>query len=170
MRIIGVLWLILIIFGCEQSRDLPTVAEVDLNRYQGRWYEIATFPIRPQRYCIGTYAEYKLNKNGYIEVYNHCIDSTDNSVKDISGKAFVETAGDNSRLLVQFFWPFKAPYQIIALDTVDYQYVLVGSPNRKYLWILSRHPQLAAITYAVLVDRAKMLGFPVEKLVLTKHP
>ena len=161
---------ILSFFGCAQSRDLPTVGQVDLNRYQGRWYEIASFPIRPQRNCTATYAEYTLNKEGYVEVYNHCIDSTDGSVKDISGKAFVETAGDNSRLLVQFFWPFKAPYQIIALDTVDYQYALVGSPSRKYLWILNRQPQMAADVYAELVAKAKALEFPVEKLVLTKHP
>lgn len=158
------------LLACSKEAYLPTVGNIDLTRYQGRWYEIATFPIRPQRNCTGTYAEYKLNKEGYVEVYNHCIDSTDNSVKDISGKAFVETAGDNSRLLVQFFWPIKAPYQIIALDTVDYQYALVGSPNRKYLWILNRQPQMAADTYAELVARAKDLGFPVEKLVRTKHP
>lgn len=164
------LLMILYLFGCAQSRDLPTVGEVDLNRYQGRWYEIATFPIRPQRNCTGTYAEYKLNKEGYVEVYNHCIDSTDGSVKDISGKAFVETAGDNSRLLVQFFWPFKAPYQIIALDTVDYQYAMVGSPNRKYLWILNRQPQMDPAIYAELVSKAQALDFPIEKLVRTKQP
>lgn len=164
------LLVLLSFFGCAQSRDLPTVGQVDLKRYQGRWYEIATFPIRPQRNCTATYAEYTLNKAGYVEVYNHCIDSTDGSVKDISGKAFVETAGDNSRLLVQFFWPFKAPYQIIDLDTVDYQYALVGSPNRKYLWILNRQPKMETAVFEALVSKAKSLGFPTEKLVLTKHP
>jgi len=157
-------------FSCAPTQELPTVSNVDLNRYQGRWYEIATFPIRPQRNCTATYAEYTLNKAGYVEVYNHCIDSTDGSVKDIQGKAFVETVGDNSRLLVQFFWPFKAPYQIIALDTLDYRYALVGSPNRKYLWILNREPKMDETLFKTLVAQAKSLGFPTEKLVITKQP
>lgn len=156
--------------SCAPSRELPTVEVVELDRYQGRWYEIATFPIRPQRNCTATYAEYTLNKAGYVEVYNHCIDSTDGSVKDIKGKAFVDTPGDNSRLLVQFFWPFKSPYHIIALDTVNYQYAMVGSPNRKYLWILNRQPQMEAVVYEALVARAKVLGFPTEKLIRAKQP
>lgn len=170
MRKLTLFFGLITIFGCTPSRELPTVAHVDLDRYQGRWYEIATFPIRPQRNCTATYAEYKVNKAGYVEVYNHCIDSTDGSVKDISGKAFVEKPGDNSRLLVQFFWPFKAPYQIIALDTVNYIYAMVGSPNRKYLWILNRKPQMDTAIFETLVAQAQNLGFPTEKLVRTKQP
>lgn len=160
----------LLVSACKSSNPtLPVVAQVDLNRYQGRWYEIASFPLRPQKNCTGTYAEYSL-QGEYIKVYNHCIDSTNGKVKDITGKAWPENKGDNARLLVQFFWPFKAPYHVIALDTANYQYAMVGTPNRKYLWILCRQPQMELALRNALVRYASSLGFDTQKLLYTVQP
>lgn len=160
----------LLAHSCKSNYpELPVVAQVDLNRYQGRWYEIASFPLRPQKNCTATYAEYSL-QGEYIKVYNHCIDSTNGKVKDITGKAWPENKGDNARLLVQFFWPFKAPYHVIALDTANYQYAMVGTPNRKYLWILCRQPQMEPVRRNALVRYASSLGFDTQKLLYTVQP
>lgn len=155
--------------ACKSTNaPLPVVEHVDLSRYQGRWYEIASFPLQPQKNCTGTYAEYSL-QGEHIRVYNHCIDSTNGKVKDIIGKAWPEKKGDNARLFVQFFWPFKAPYHVIALDTANYQYAMVGTPNRKYLWILCRQPQLEPARRDELVRYAASLGFDTQKLQFTVH-
>jgi len=154
--------------ACSSHPPLPVADNVDLERYQGRWYEIAAFPLRPQKHCTNTYAQYTL-KEGEIEVYNHCIDSTNGEVKDITGKAYPEEAGNTSRLRVRFFKLFSSPYHILELDTVDYQYALVGTPNRKYLWILCRMQTLEPAIYNGLVGRATDLGFDVSKLNRTVH-
>lgn len=166
----GLMAVWLLLNACQsQHAPLPVVGQVDLARYQGRWYEIASFPLRPQKNCTGTYAEYTL-QGEYIRVYNHCIDSTNGKVKDITGKAWPKKKGDNARLLVQFFWPFKAPYHVIALDTTDYQYAMVGTPNRKYLWLLCREPKMDAALQESLVTYAKSLGFDTQRLLYTVQP
>lgn len=162
------MWLGLLAVACSSSQPLPVVEDVDLKRYQGRWYELASFPLRPQKHCTNTYAEYSL-KEGEIQVYNHCIDSTNGKVKDISGIAYPESGDSNSRLRVKFFWLFSAPYHIIALDTVDYHYAMVGTPNRKYLWILCRDTQLAPAIMDSLLQRATTLQFDISRLNYTLH-
>jgi apolipoprotein D and lipocalin family protein len=76
----------------------------------------------------------------------------------------------NAKLKVQFFWPFEGNYWILDLDQADYQYALVGEPSRKSLWLLSRQPQLAPEVRSRLINRARDLGFPVEKLISTPQP
>jgi apolipoprotein D and lipocalin family protein len=159
---------LLALTACSSHPPLPVVDYVDLERYQGRWYEIASFPLRPQKHCTNTYAQYTLNE-GEIEVYNHCIDSTNGKVKDIKGKAYPESAGSTSRLRVKFFKLFSAPYHILALDTADYQYALVGTPSREYLWILCREQQMAPALYNQLVQKAETLGFDTKRLNRTVH-
>lgn len=73
-----------------------------------------------------------------------------------------------ARLRVSFFWPFSAPYWIIALDD-DYQYAMVGLPNRRYLWILSRTPEMKPETFKKLKEIARKQGFEVDRLILTPH-
>jgi apolipoprotein D and lipocalin family protein len=164
--VLGILFSL--IQACSSHPPLPVVDFVDLERYQGRWYEIASFPLRPQKNCTNTYAQYTL-KEGEIEVYNHCIDSTNGKVKDITGKAYPESEGSTSRLRVKFFKLFSAPYHILALDTADYQYALVGTPSREYLWILCREQQIAPELFDELVQKAKALGFDTQRLNRTVH-
>jgi apolipoprotein D and lipocalin family protein len=143
---------------------LETAPSVDLSKYEGRWYEIAALPQRYEKGCHCVYAEYKQNNAGYIDVYNHCRKGGPNGeVKDVNGKAFPVEGSNNSKLKVQFFWPFKGDYWILELDP-DYQHVLVGSPDRESLWILSRTPVLDDVIYNLMVQQAKSKGFPVEQL------
>lgn len=143
---------------------LETVPSVDLSKYEGRWYEIAALPQRFEKGCHCVYAEYTYNPKGYVEVYNYCRkDGPNGEVKDVNGKAFPVEGSSNSKLKVQFFWPFKGDYWILELDP-DYQHVLVGSPDRESLWILSRTPVLDEAIYNLMVQQAKSKGFPVEQL------
>jgi apolipoprotein D and lipocalin family protein len=147
-----------------QDKPLTTVQYVELDKYLGRWYEIAAFPQSFERGCSHTYAEYSLNNDGSIHVKNTCI--KDGKVKVANGKATVTDTKTNAKLTVQFFWPFKGKYWIIGLGH-DYSYALVGHPNRKYLWILGRKPIMDSQTYNHLVALAAGKGFDVRNLVRT---
>jgi apolipoprotein D and lipocalin family protein len=153
-------------FGCGSSSDLPVVASVDINKYAGKWYEIASFPISAQKGCSCTTAEYTVTKEGYITVYNRCLKNGE--VSDITGKAFPVEGSGNAKLKVQFFWPFKADYWIIDLDK-EYQYAVVGHPSRDYLWILSRTPIMNDSTYSAITTRVKNLGYDLSRLKKTTH-
>ena len=146
------------------SQPLETVPNVDINRYLGKWYEIASFPQRFQKGCHCTTAEYSLSEKGYLVVENRC---NRNSVTDkqsyIKGKAFVMKHSGNAKLKVQFFWPFRGKYWIIDLAD-DYSYAAVGHPNRKYLWILSRTPEMNQQVYEGILARLKVKGFDTNKL------
>ncbi|WP_347157299.1 lipocalin family protein [Pontibacter chitinilyticus] len=146
---------------------LDAAVEVDLDRYQGRWYEIAKLPQRFEKGCHCVYAEYTKNPKGYVEVLNSCRKGgSTGKVKEIRGKGFPVEGSNNSKLKVQFFWPFKGDYWILELDP-EYQHALVGSPDRESLWILSRKPTLSRGIFERLVQLAAELNFPVEQLTMT---
>lgn len=155
---------VIMIFGrCTTSQPLPTVSNVDLEKYMGKWYEIASFDHSFQRGCHCTTAEYEL-KDGYVKVTNSCNkESVDGEQNVATAKAYTVKGSNNSRLKVQFFWPFKGDYYIIDLAD-DYSYAAVGSPSRKYLWILNRTPTMDKETYNAIVERVKKLDFDVNKL------
>ncbi len=149
------------------NAPLETVPSVDLDRYQGRWYEIARFPQRYEKGCHCVYAEYTKHPDGYVEVYNFCRKGgPTGKAEAATGKAFPVAGSHNSKLKVQFFWPFRGDYWVLDLDP-DYQHVLVGSPDRKSLWVLARTPQLDNAQYNRLVQIAQQKGFLVEKLQVT---
>src|SRR5579885_2074314 len=130
-----------------KSQELQTVPQVELNKYAGKWYEIASFPQTFQKGCHCTTAEYTLSDKGYVIVENRCNrDSVNGKQSYIKGKAFVEKGSGNAKLKVQFFWPFRGKYWIIDLAN-DYSYAVVSHPNKKYLWILSRTPKMDELTY-----------------------
>jgi apolipoprotein D and lipocalin family protein len=151
------------------SQTLQTVPFVDLNKYAGKWYEIASIPQFFQKGCNGTTAEYTVTDKGYVIVENRCNkDSIQGKQTSIKGKAFVVENSGNAKLKVQFFWPFKGKYWIIDLAD-DYSYAVVGNPNRKALWILSRTPVMSDITYQQIIAGIKEKGFDIAKIVLTNQ-
>lgn len=159
----------LIFTSFAMSQTLQTVPFVDLNKYAGKWYEIASIPQFFQKGCHGTTAEYTLTDKGYVIVENRCNkDSIHGKQTYIKGKAFVVENSGNAKLKVQFFWPFKGKYWIIDLAD-DYNYAVVGNPNRKSLWILSRTAMMNDITYQQIISRIKENGFDISKIVLTKQ-
>ncbi len=149
---------------------LQTVARVDLNRYLGTWYEIASFPQRFQRGCTGTRATYTLRADGQIQVLNRCYkDSLEGEEKSAKGIARVVDRTTGAKLEVSFFRPFWGDYWIIDLGA-DYDYAVVGHPSRDYLWILSRTPTIEAATYDGILTRLRAQGYEVERLHRTLQP
>jgi apolipoprotein D and lipocalin family protein len=152
-----------------KSQTLQTVPYVDLEKYLGKWYEIASYPQRFQKGCHCTTAEYTLSEKGFVIVENRCNrDSINGKLSFIKGKAFVERNSGNAKLKVQFFWPFKGKYWIIDLAD-DYSYAVVSHPNKKYLWILSRTPEMSSLVYQQVLFRLKEKGFDLTKLTITQQ-
>ena len=153
----------------NQAQTLQTVPNVDLKKYAGKWYEIASYPQYFQKGCHCTTAEYTLSEKGYVIVENRCNrDSVNGKQSYIKGKAFVEEGSGNAKLKVQFFWPFKAKYWIIDLAT-DYSYAVVSHPNKKYLWILSRKSKIDDTLYQQIISKLKSKGFDLSKLQKTEQ-
>jgi apolipoprotein D and lipocalin family protein len=151
----------------SKAQELQTVAHVDLENYAGKWYEIASFPQRFSKGCTCSTANYTLTEKGFVIVENRCNRDTINGKESyVYGKAFVVPNTGNSKLKVQFFWPFKGKYWIIELAS-DYSYAVVGHPNFKYLWILSRTPKMEESTYQQIISRIKIKEFDVSKIRLT---
>ena len=149
------------------ERPLETVPHVDLTRYAGTWYEIASYPQHFQKGCTGTTATYTLRPNGTVEVINRCArDSLDGRITVARGKARVVDRSTNAKLKVTFFWPFWGDYWIIDLGR-EYEYAVVGHPSRKYLWVLSRTPHMDDAVYAGILDRLRAQGYDTTRLVRT---
>jgi len=147
-----------------KAQTLQTVPNVDLNKYAGKWFEIASYPQRFQKGCHCTTAEYTLSDKGYVIVENRCNrDSVNGKQSYIKGKAFVDKNSGNAKLKVQFFWPFKGKYWIIDLAG-DYSYAVVSHPDKKYLWILSRTAKMDEVIYEQIIGRLREKGFDISKL------
>jgi apolipoprotein D and lipocalin family protein len=144
---------------------VQSVTSVDLTRYVGKWHEIASFPMFFQRNCRSdATAEYAVKTDGNVAVTNRC--KTDSGVDEAVGTATVVPDSNNSRLKVSFFWPFKADYWVIGLDA-EYRWAVVGNPNRKYLWLLSRTPQLPQAELDAALQSAKAQGYDLTQLKYT---
>lgn len=160
--------LLLLLLGCSGSTlPLDTVSSVDLERYSGRWYEIASLPVSQQRCCSCTTAEYEIVDATTVRVINTC--RRDGAIDRVEGKAFVVEGSNNAKLRVQFFWPFRGDYWVIGLDDNQYSWAVVGLPSRRYCWILSRTPTMDAELLRRLVDDLKSKGFATDQLQHTKH-
>jgi len=150
-----------------RSQVVQTVPHVDLKKYAGKWYEIASYPNRFQKGCHCTTATYSLSDKGYVIVENRCNrDSINGKLSYIQGKAFIVKNSENAKLKVQFFWPFRGDYWIIDLAR-DYSYAVVSDPSKKYLWILNRKPKMNDNTFQNILAKLKEKGFDLAKLKLT---
>lgn len=154
------------IFGGAHHPPLDTVPRVDLTRYLGKWYEIASRPVSQQEGCTCTTAEYSVLEEGVIRVVNKCRKGED--IDQAEGKAFVVEGSGNAKLRVQFFWPFRGDYWIIDLAE-DYSHAVVGTPSREYFWILSRSPRMNEDTLQTLVARLEAKGFDTSTMQRTVH-
>lgn len=150
-------------------KPLETVNAVDLNRYVGKWFEIARYPNNFQKGCVGSMATYILLDDGRINVVNECYDKTFyGKLRSAKGKAWVVDKETNARLKVSFFWPFAGDYWIIDLGQ-EYEYAVVGHPDRKYLWILSRSPEMEDDVYQSILARLQKQEYDTAKLSRTEQ-
>ena len=170
-RLKYLLVLTMLITGCASQikkdfSEPETVNNIDIEKYSGKWYEIASYPLPFQEGCMCTTAEYT-SMGEYIKVFNQCLQKAEDNKKrktqSIEGKAFVVEGSNNAKLKVQFFPPFKADYWIIDRDE-DYSYAVVSNPEKSTLWILSRTPRMKFVTYEAITNRLAEKGFALDKL------
>ena len=151
--------------GCESAKvDNSTVKSVDLNRYLGNWYEIARFDHSFERGLEYAMAHYTMRDDGKIDVLNTGI--KDGRAEDAKGIA--KTTNQPGLLRVSFFGPFFSDYRIMMLDE-NYQYVLVGGSTNRFLWILSRTPQLDEATLSLILAEADRRGYDTPRLLWVKQ-
>jgi len=151
--------------GRADMKPLQVVSNVEIDRYLGTWYEIARYPNSFQKDCFDSRADYRLRPDGDIRVLNTCRKGgPDGRLDSARGKAWVVDRQTNAKLKVRFFWPFSGNYWIIDLGK-NYEYAVVGEPGRKYLWILSRRPEIDDRTYQDILNRLEEQGYDPGKLI-----
>jgi apolipoprotein D and lipocalin family protein len=164
----GLLGLAAGLAAAGSKQPLETVPSVDLDRYIGRWYEIARYPNSFERKCgRDVTADYSMKANGDIRVVNSCVKSNGAVTRSL-GTAKIVDKTTNAKLKVSFFWPFYGKYWIIDLGR-NYDYAVVGEPSRRYLWILSRTPEVPADLYDTITGRLASKGYDASKLVKTRQ-
>jgi apolipoprotein D and lipocalin family protein len=159
---------ILIMLSCKaqsQMIDNSVVKDFEVERYLGKWYEIARYNHRFERGLVGVTATYSLRDNGMINVENAGFKgSLDGKRSVATGKAKIPDMSVPSKLKVSFFLFFYGDYFVMELDS-NYQWAVVGSSSENYLWILSRTPEMDEDIYNDLIDRLINRGYDVDKLI-----
>jgi len=149
---------------------LEVVDYVDLERYSGKWYEIAKYPTWFQAGCTDAIAEYTLQDDGTVKVVNTCQPLDGGELNRIEGYATVADPSTNAKLNVFFpTSPFGAPYWIIELGE-DYEYAVVGEPSRSLLWILGRIPQMDEAVFQDILSRLPAKGYDSDRLESSRQP
>jgi apolipoprotein D and lipocalin family protein len=161
--------------GCFTSAENSTesirvVKKFYLDRYLGRWYEIARLPHSFEKGLDSVTASYSIREDGMIKVVNRGFDTSKGEWKEAVGKAYIPDTSAGALLKVSFFWFFYADYKVIALDTADYSYAMVTSSSKEYLWILSRSPVMEENVYSELLKQAAECGFKISDLYKVKQP
>ena len=164
------LWLTLLLSGCTGMPErVKPVDNFDVQRYLGKWYEVARLDHSFERGLSRVTAEYSLREDSGLKVINRGYLAKENRWKEATGKAYFADTSDKGYLKVSFFGPFYGSYVIFDLDHENYQYSLVCGPNTSYLWILSRNPEIQASVRDRLVAKAASLGFDTSKLIYVSH-
>lgn len=160
---------VLLLQACSQlPENIEPVTDFDVNRYLGTWYEIARLDHSFERGLQQVTAEYSLRDDGGIKVVNRGFDTQKQEWDEATGKAYFVGDKNIGQLKVSFFGPFYGGYNIIALDEA-YQYAMVCGPDRSYLWILARTPDLDQSIVDSLVKAAGGLGFATQELIYVDH-
>lgn len=156
--------------GCLGMPEKVTpVKEFELEKYLGKWYEIARLDHSFERGMDQVTAEYTLRDDGGVRVKNRGFLVKKDRWKESEGKAFFVNDTDEGYLKVSFFGPFYGSYIIFELDKENYQYAFVSGPDTSYLWFLSRTPTVDEKQTTRFVETAKKLGFDTDKLIYVKH-
>jgi apolipoprotein D and lipocalin family protein len=164
------LGILLILAGCTSIPEgLQPVSGFEVDRYLGKWYEIARLDHSFERNLSNVTAEYSLRDGGGIDVLNKGYDKRKGKWREIKGVARFIGEKNVGSLKVSFFGPLWGGYHVISLDKENYRYSMVAGPSRSYLWILSKNEMLDQEIVAELVARAKGWGFDTEKLIYVEH-
>jgi apolipoprotein D and lipocalin family protein len=160
---------LLIVVGCSSQRPMATVDYVDLERFMGDWYVIASIPTFIEQGAHNPVESYSLNADGTIATtFSFNADAFDGEKKTYNPKGFVKDTQSNALWGMQFVWPIKADYRIVYLDA-DYQQTVIGRANRDYVWVMARSADISEQSYDQLVSFVDSLGYDTAKLVRAPH-
>ena len=163
----------LIIFSLSGCLGMPDgvrpVDDFELNKYLGKWYEIARLDHSFERGLSQVTATYELQDDGSVSVTNRGYSIRNNEWREAKGKAKFVNEPDDGYLKVSFFGPFYGSYVIFGLDHENYQYAFVSGPNTSYLWLLSRTPTISQSIRDKFLKHASELGFATDKLIFVEH-
>lgn len=159
--------------SCSNTKTMvntQTVKELQLDKFLGKWYEIARFPHSFEKDLVGVTATYTMRDDGKIKVLNQGYKSTlDGKLSTAVGKAKIPDSKEPGKLKVSFFWFFYADYFVMELDE-NYEWAVIGSSSPDYLWILSRSSQIDENTYQDLINKIKDRGYNLDKLIRVEQP
>lgn len=160
----------LILSGClGMPKNVQPVTGFELDRYLGKWYEIARLDHSFERGLSKVTAEYTLKSDGGVSVINRGFSESNNEWKEAEGKAYFVNENTSAYLKVSFFGPFYGSYIVFDLDQQNYQYAFVSGPDTDYLWLLSRTPNVNPKIMTNFIDKASKLGFNTDNLIYVKH-
>jgi apolipoprotein D and lipocalin family protein len=158
------------ITGCTGIPEgVKPVDNFRLEKYLGKWYEIARLDHSFEEGLTRVTANYSLREDGGLTVINRGYSAKENKWKEAEGKAYFVKGSDQGYLKASFFGPFYGAYIVFELDHENYQYSLVSGPDKSYLWLLARGPEIREEIKDILIERAKALGFDTAKLVYVSH-
>ena len=170
MRFVHVVLIALCLNGCVGLPEgVDPVNEFELNRYLGKWYEIARLDHSFERGLTNVTAEYSLRDDGGVRIINRGITSEENKWKEAEGKAYFVKGENEGYLKVSFFGPFYGSYVVFELDKVNYQYAFVTSSNKSYLWLLSRTPKVSQELIDAFINKSRELGYKTDNLIFVEQ-
>ena len=170
MRLLPLFLLIVLLGGCVSvPQNIAPVDGFELNRYLGKWYEIARLDHSFERGLANITAEYSLREDGGVKVVNRGFSAVDNKWKEAEGKAYFVGSPQEGYLKVSFFGPFYGAYIVFELDKEDYQYAFITSYDKSYLWLLARTPTVSDEVLSRFVQKSGELGFATDKLIFPKQ-
>lgn len=162
--------LFLFLSGCSgKPESVEPVNNFELDRYLGKWYEIARLDHSFERGLQQITAEYSLRDDGGVDVLNRGYSGSENQWQEAEGKAYFVNSSDEAYLKVSFFGPFYGSYVVFELDKQNYQYAFVSGPNTNYLWLLSRTPSVSSEVLEKFVSMSAERGFDTESLIYVEH-
>ena len=170
MRLLLGIFLAVWISGCVSiPQNIAPVDGFELNKYLGKWYEIARLDHSFERGLDNVTAEYLLRDDGGVKVINRGFSAEENKWKEAEGKAYFVRDPQKGYLKVSFFGPFYGAYIVFELDKENYQYTFVTSYDKSYLWLLARTPTVSDALLDRFVQKAAELGFETDKLIFPKQ-
>ncbi len=156
--------------GCERVPEgIEPVTGFELQRYLGKWYEIARLDHGFERGLSNVSAEYALRDDGGVSVLNRGYNDAEGEWEEAEGRAYFVDGPDKGHLKVSFFGPFYGGYVVFHLDHDNYEYALISGPTRSYFWLLARSPEMDPALRTALLERAAEAGFDTDEMILVRH-
>jgi apolipoprotein D and lipocalin family protein len=158
------LFLMVVATGCQSTQPIATVPAVDIERFMGDWYVIASIPTAFEKNAFNALESYRLDADGHVATtFTFNQGSFDGPLKTYTAKGYVSAEHGNALWGMQFIWPFRAEYRIIFL-TDDYTQTVIGRSKRDYVWVMARTPTIPAADYDRICNLLTGVGYDISRL------